>query len=154
MDDCNSALQDVSTTRSIGVDPGDAPAGPPGAPISTSRSNKKAGIADQGSSGGLRSYRTALPSNDGDKTPPGLAGTPIQGTEVGLDHDPGGDSIRSVRTDSHGVYQFSRLTPGKYTLSVAGQPSRSVTVGADGAIRGKLLRNRDGRVVFAPIKGD
>lgn len=68
--DSNSALQDVSTTRGkVGdVKP---PVGPVGAAINTTRSNiKHPSIADQGSSGGLSSYKTAPPpKSGGDKRP-------------------------------------------------------------------------------------
>ena len=105
VDDCNSALQEVSTTR------GTAP----------------------------------RPPKDGGKTP-GLAGTPISGTPVGLDHDPGGERISTTTTDEHGAFHFANLPAGKYKLTLPGQSARSVRVDADGIAGGNVMRGSDGRM--------
>lgn len=44
------------------------------------------------------------------------AGTPIQGTPVGLEHDPEGVRIDAGRTDARGNVTASNLAPGRYTV--------------------------------------
>jgi len=73
--EANDVLMQVSTTR------GTAPGSDGG--------DKKPGISDQGTVGGLISYSTAPPPKDGAGKLPGITGNPIQGTEVGLEGDPG-----------------------------------------------------------------
>jgi len=72
--EANDVLMQVSTTR------GTAPGSDGG--------DKKPGISDQGTVGGLISYSTAPPPKDGAGKLPGITGNPIQGTEVGLEGDP------------------------------------------------------------------
>lgn len=48
-------------------------------------------------------------------------GGPIQGTEVGLEHDPAGIAIPGGVTDSNGSVTFRNLAPGKYVVSVRGK---------------------------------
>jgi hypothetical protein len=45
-------------------------------------------------------------------------GTPIQGTPVGLDHDPGGNLVAQTKTDAKGNATFGKLAPGRYVVSV------------------------------------
>lgn len=47
-------------------------------------------------------------------------GEPIQGTEVGLDHDPEGIVVRGT-TDTKGHVIFAHLKPGHYTLVIDGK---------------------------------
>ncbi len=46
------------------------------------------------------------------------AGTPIQGTPVGLDHDPDGIAVAQGKTDGKGNATFGKLEPGRYTVFV------------------------------------
>jgi hypothetical protein len=155
----------ISTTRSNIKRPGAAVPPPvdvlPGAPINTTRSNikrpgvavspppadvdgdGKAGISDQAAAGGLTSYGTAPPPPKEEELP-GIAGRPISDTPIGLDHDPEGVKVSTTTTDGHGAFHFDKLPPGKYKLTIAGQPPRSVTVGADGTLGGSVMRGSDG----------
>lgn len=103
------------------------------------------GISDQGTVGGLISYGTAPPPKDGGGKLPGIAGDPVPGTSVGLDHDPGGP-ISSTKTDENGAFQFTEVPAGKYTLKLPGLPAKSVTIGDDGTIDGKVERGNDGKI--------
>lgn len=49
-----------------------------------------------------------------DRTP----GTPIQGTPIGLDHDPGGNMVAHATTDNYGYYEFKHVPSGDYTIYV------------------------------------
>lgn len=69
--------------------------------------------------------------------------TPISGMDVGLEGDPG--SVRvSVKTDKGGAFSFSNLPEGTYKLKLPGLPDRSLTVGPDGNVGGKLIKGSDG----------
>jgi|GEM_PF-1598468 len=46
------------------------------------------------------------------------AGTPIQGTEVGLDHDPGGSIMAHTTTGSDGKYTFNNIPAGCYKIYI------------------------------------
>ena len=43
-------------------------------------------------------------------------GRPIQGTEVGLDHEPPGGIVARAKTDGEGNITFNNLKPGRYTF--------------------------------------
>jgi hypothetical protein len=88
----------------------------------------------------------ATPPGGGEDELPGLAGPgdPMPGTDVGLDHDPEGVRVSTTTTDGQGAFHFNKLPPGKYKLTVAGQPPRSVAVGADGTLGGSVMRGSDG----------
>lgn len=45
-------------------------------------------------------------------------GTPIQGTPVGLDHDPGGSIVAQGKTDAKANAVLGRLEPGRYVVFV------------------------------------
>ena len=45
-------------------------------------------------------------------------GKPIQGTEVGLDHEPPGGIVARAVTSSEGNVTFGNLKPGKYTFEL------------------------------------
>ncbi len=45
-------------------------------------------------------------------------GQPIQGTDVGLDHEPGNVVVSRVKTNSAGVAVFRNVKPGKYRLTI------------------------------------
>ena len=45
-------------------------------------------------------------------------GKPIEGTDVGLDHEPGGGIIARAATDRGGNVNFGNLKPGKYTFVI------------------------------------
>jgi len=59
----------------------------------------------------------------------------IPGVDVIVRKKPGGKAIQ-VKTGADGTYKFTRLAPGTYDLSTAGQPVKSVTVGTDGEFSG------------------
>lgn len=84
--------------------------------------------------------------DDGAGKLPGLAiaGDPVPGTSVGLDHDPGGVRFGTTPTDPNGAFQFTNVPAGKYKLTLPGQLPKSVSVGADGIIGGTLRRGSDG----------
>lgn len=50
----------------------------------------------------------------------------------------------ATTTDANGAFKFDKLPPGNYQLSIAGQPSQSVTVGADGIISGEVMSSSAG----------
>jgi hypothetical protein len=47
-------------------------------------------------------------------------GKPIDGTDVGLDHEPGGGVVSRTQTNRAGVAVFQNVKPGKYRISVNG----------------------------------
>jgi hypothetical protein len=47
-------------------------------------------------------------------------GGPIQGTSVGVDHDPGGLVARGT-TDAKGSVTFAKLVPGRYAVVLTGK---------------------------------
>jgi hypothetical protein len=72
----------------------------------------------------------------------------IPGIDIIVQKKPGGKAIQ-VKTGADGTYKFTRLAPGTYDLIIPGQPVKSVTVGTDGTLGGKLMRNPDGtRSIF------
>jgi len=90
---------------------------------------------------------TAPPRVENDDALPGLAGPvrPLSGVPVGLEDDPG--SIKaSATTDANGAFQFNKLPPGKYKLTIDDQPPRSVSVGAGGTLGGSVRRGSDGDI--------
>lgn len=92
---------------------------------------------------------------DGDKTSlPGIAGDPIQGIPIGLEGDPEGMRIGTTRTDEHGAFRFDKLPAGKYRLVMAGQPDRSIGVGADGIAGGKVMHGSDGSLSIVDRLGN
>jgi len=66
---------------------------------------------------------------------PPEANNPIPGVDIIVRSKPGGIAIQ-VKTGADGTYKFTRLAPGTYDLSTAGQPVKSVTVGTDGEFSG------------------
>ena len=68
---------------------------------------------------------------------------PIPGVDIIVRSKPGGIAIQ-VKTGADGTYKFTRLAPGTYDLLIPGQPVKSVAVGTDGTLGGKLMRNPDG----------
>lgn len=72
-------------------------------------------------------------------------GTPIQGTPIGLEGDPGSIKV-STTTDEHGAFNFTKLPAGKYKLTLPGLPSQSLTVRADGIVGGVVLRGHEGSI--------
>ena len=73
---------------------------------------------------------------------------PIPGVDIIVRKRPGGIAIQ-VKTGADGAYKFTRLAPGTYDLIITGQPVKSVAVGTDGTLGGKLMRNPDGtRSIF------
>ena len=72
-----------------------------------------------------------------------FAAEPIPGVDVIVRKKPGGIAIQ-VKTGADGTYKFTRLAPGTYDLLIPGQPVKSVAVGTDGTLGGKLMRNPDG----------
>ena len=61
---------------------------------------------------------------------------PIPGVDIIVRSRPGGIAIQ-VKTGADGTYKFTRLAPGTYDLSTAGQPPQLVIVGPDGTLGGK-----------------
>ncbi|UUZ77031.1 carboxypeptidase regulatory-like domain-containing protein [Polaromonas sp. P1(28)-13] len=84
--------------------------------------------------------------------PPGVAGDPVPGTSVGLDHDPGGP-ISTTKTDGNGAYQFTGLPAGKYKLTFPGLPAKSITIGTNGKTGGKVLRDGNDVIVTGDFEG-
>lgn len=64
--------------------------------------------------------KTVGNSGNGSPSPQETAGTPIQGTPVGLDHDPEG-MVTSVKTNGRGVFSMGKLAPGRYILKLSGK---------------------------------
>ena len=62
----------------------------------------------------------------------------IPGVDVIVRKKPGGIAIQ-VKTGADGTYKFTGLAPGTYDLIIPGQPVKSVTVGTDGTLGGKLM---------------
>ena len=63
---------------------------------------------------------------------------PIPGVDIIVRKSPGGIAIQ-VKTGADGTYKFTGLAPGTYDLIIPGQPVKSVTVGTDGTLGGKLM---------------
>jgi len=76
---------------------------------------------------------------------PGLTGTPISDTPIGLEGDPGSIKV-STTTGPDGAYQFTGLPAGKYKVTLPGLPAKSITIGADGKTGGKVVRGSDGNI--------
>lgn len=89
---------------------------------------------------------TAPPRVENDEALPGIRGDPIPGTDVGLEHDPEGVMIDPTTTDANGAFQFNKLPPGKYKLTIDDQPPRSVSVDAEGTLGGSVRRGSDGDI--------
>jgi hypothetical protein len=78
---------------------------------------------------------------------------PIPGVDIIVRKSPGGIAIQ-VKTGADGTYKFTRLAPGTYDLSTAGQPPQLVIVGSDGTLGGKLMKNPDGVVALSCATGN
>jgi hypothetical protein len=116
-------------------------------PGSAALASDKAGIADHGTRLKTNSGRAAgvVPSDvNGDGRADRTAGTPIQGTPIGLEGDPGSLKL-SATTDRNGAFQFAGLPAGKYRLVLSGGPAESVTVGANGTITGNVVGSGTGQ---------
>ena len=88
-----------------------------------------------------------------DKTGKGGAINPIPGVDIIVRREPGGIAIQ-VKTGADGTYKFTRLAPGTYDLSTAGQPPQLVIVGSDGTLGGKLMKGTDGVVKLSCATGN
>ncbi len=77
----------------------------------------------------------------------------IPGVDVIVRKKPGGKAIQ-VKTGADGTYKFTRLAPGTYDLSTAGQPPQLVIVGSDGTLGGKLMKGTDGVVKLSCATGN
>ena len=77
----------------------------------------------------------------------------IPGVDVIVRKKPGGIAIQ-VKTGADGTYKFTRLAPGTYDLSTAGQPPQLVIVGSDGTLGGKLMKGTDGVVKLSCATGN
>ncbi len=84
---------------------------------------------------------------------PPEANNPIPGVDIIVRKSPGGIAIQ-VKTGADGTYKFTRLAPGTYDLSTAGQPPQLVIVGSDGTLGGKLMKNPDGVVALSCATGN
>lgn len=130
------------------------------------------GISDQAAAGGLISYSTAplqkagtgaivvgQPFVPGGGTPgaaintthsgikkPGIMGTPISDTPIGLEGDPEPISIGAATTDKNGAFHFDKLPAGKYKLVIAGQRMQTISVGTDSIASGTVMRGKDGEL--------
>lgn len=78
------------------------------------------------------------------------AGTPIQGTPIGLEGDPGSIKV-STKADANGSFSFNGLPPGKYKLCIADQPCKSLVVGNEKAVKGQVLKS-DNKVDVKVLK--
>ena len=76
----------------------------------------------------------------------------IPGVDIIVRKKPGGIAIQ-VKTGADGTYKFTRLAPGTYDLSTAGQPPQLVIVGPDGTLGGKLMKGTDGVVALSCATG-
>lgn len=92
--------------------------------------------------------------NEAAGKPRGVAGTPVSGTPVGIERDPGDGQLRTATTDANGIYSFAGLPSGKYTLTIAGGLPKSVTVGGGGLLKGKVVHGSDGNPVTLVISGN
>ncbi len=79
--------------------------------------------------------------------------SPIPGVDIIVRSRPGGIAIQ-VKTGADGTYKFTRLAPGTYDLSTAGQPPQLVIVGSDGTLGGKLMKGTDGVVKLSCATGN
>jgi hypothetical protein len=163
----NSAFATVSTTRGRVEKPEEPPVGPASeansalSTVSTTRGTAprsdggdiKPGISDIAAAGGLTSYGTAPPPKDSDGKLPGLAGDPILAILIVLKGDPGSVNV-SAKTGANGAYRFDKLPAGKYKLSIAGQPPKSVTIGPGGTLNGKVVRDINGNPALLVIAGN
>ncbi len=83
----------------------------------------------------------------------------VQGTPIGLDHDPGGNLVAEMKSDGHGVATFDRLIPGKYLLFVPdlsrfqGPMVFSVKVNGGPALVSAPMRPRAGRAYAMDASG-
>ncbi len=77
----------------------------------------------------------------------------IPGIDIIVQKKPGGSAIQ-VKTGADGTYKFTRLAPGTYDLSTAGQPPQLVIVGSDGTLGGKLMKGTDGVVKLSCATGN
>ena len=77
----------------------------------------------------------------------------IPGVDIIVRKKPGGIAIQ-VKTGADGTYKFTRLAPGTYDLSTAGQPPQLVIVGPDGTLGGKLMKGTDGVVKLSCATGN
>lgn len=79
---------------------------------------------------------------------PGMAAlatsNPIPGVDIIVKKNPGPSMAVTVPTDADGAYQFKGLAPGKYDLSVTGQPVQTINVDK-GILSGVLSREPDGK---------
>jgi hypothetical protein len=83
-------------------------------------------------------------------------GRPIQGTDVGLDHDPGNIVIAHAKTNAGGVAMFQNIKPGKYRLTVSLLPlNPAAKVEVDASGQKPLLQNisRDADNVLFNVRG-
>ena len=77
----------------------------------------------------------------------------IPGIDIIVQKKPGGSAIQ-VKSGADGTYKFTRLAPGTYDLSTAGQPPQLVIVGSDGTLGGKLMKGTDGVVKLSCATGN
>ena len=91
----------------------------------------------------------AAPHSTGGNKEPSRMGDPIPGISVGLDHEPSDSQIISVKTDKNGAFEFTKLPAGKYKVIVPGQSPQSITVGTEGAVSGKMVKNIDGKITLS-----
>ena len=73
---------------------------------------------------------------------------PIPGVDIIVRSKPGGIAIQ-VKTGADGTYKFTRLAPGNYDLSVAGQHVQTIIVGANRSVSGTLSRETDGNTLLS-----
>ena len=83
-------------------------------PVDLTKEARRIPLPQDASPGVLRLSLSPLPSSS---QPQGIAGVPIDGTDVGLDHNPGG-GISVSKTDNAGGFSFTKVGPGTLTLSV------------------------------------
>jgi len=72
----------------------------------------------------------------------------IPGIDIIVQKKPGGSAIQ-VKTGADGTYKFTRLAPGNYDLSVAGQHVQTIIVGANRSVSGTLSRETDGNTLLS-----
>ena len=60
--------------------------------------------------------------------------------------------VSTGKTAKDGSFSFNNIPAGKYKLVIEGVPQKSVTVGHDGNIGGKVIKGSDGKLSISNQK--
>ncbi len=80
------------------------------------------------------------------RSAPATGSGPIQGTDVGLEGDPGSIIVSTTKTDAEGKFEFHGLKAGKYRLVLLPSDSKTAQAGASTNLPQAAARN-------APLPG-